>query len=250
MYGDHFPSLSITDDELTNGNVYQTEYIIWNNMGLELEDKDIETYQLYSRVLQALNIDGGFINKYHQVYQNDEYYLEQLKTLTYDMLYGDMYVFDGINPYISTDLMLGTYPITIKKVIKEEISEDTPITEEETTTVEGEESDEKDDDEKDDEISDKITYLVKGSHFTLYSHVSVNGDQVETEFVDDETLRIFLDEPMESFSSIVVNQKWKASIVSKTSEYIYITVEIPTEDDITNETETTELSDEETTSAE
>lgn len=251
MYGDHFPSLSVTDDELTKGNVYQTEYIIWNNIGLELEDKDIETYQLYSRVLQALNIDGGFINKYHQVYQNDEYYLEQLKTLTYDMLYGDMYVFDGINPYISTDLMLGTYPITIKKVVKETITEE-EINEEETTidTDEKTDQDEIDDnDDKDDERKDMIKYLVKGSHFTLYSHVSVNGKQVDTEFVDEETLRIYLEEPMESFSSIVVNQKWKASIVSKTSEYIYITVELPTENDVTDETETKGLSEEETTSA-
>lgn len=253
MYGDHFPSLSVTDDELTKGNVYQTEYIIWNNIGLELEDKDIETYQLYSRVLEALNIDGGFINKYHQVYQNDEYYLEQLKTLTYDMLYGDMYVFDGINPYISTDLMLGTYPITIKKVVKETITEEEEEINEEETTIDTDEKTDQDEiddnDDKDDERKDMIKYLVKGSHFTLYSHVSVNGKQVDTEFVDEETLRIYLEEPMESFSSIVVNQKWKASIVSKTSEYIYITVELPTENDVTDETETKGLSEEETTSA-
>ncbi len=259
MYGDHFPSLSVSDDELKKGNVYQTEYIIWNNMGIELEDKDIETYQLYSRVLQALNIDGGYINKYHQIYQNDEHYLEQLKILTYDMLYGDKYIFDGINPYISTDLTLGTYPITIRKVIKDYTTNIEPVPDEEITggdnipdneDVTGEnsvteESSDIEDTTFGDEYKNKVRYLVLGSNFTSYSHVSINGTQVTTEFVDDNTLRIYLDEPLESFASVVVNQKWKASIVSKTSEYIYITVE-STEDSTPGETET-EVEDADTT---
>lgn len=241
MYGDHFPSLSITDDELEKGNVYQTEYIIWNNIDLKLKDEDIETYQLYSKVLQALNIDGGYINKYHQVYKKDSHYLEQLKTLTYDMLYGDMYVFEGINPYISTDLMLGTYPISIKKVVKEDkpvVEPDDGIGNLEEPTIEGEEETtvEGDGNGEEEEIDDRLTYLVKGAHFTSYSHVSINGSQVDTEFVDEETLRIFLEEPLESFSSVVVNQKWKASIVSKTSEYIYITVDLPPVEEPTEET--------------
>lgn len=215
MYGDHFPSLGISDDELTNGNVYQTEYIIWNNMNLNIKDDDIETYQLYSKVLQALNIDGGYINKYHQIYKNNAHYLDYLKTLTYDMLYGDKYIFDGINPYISTDLTLGTYPITIKKVVKDYDVEYIEKPEEEAQA-----------------------YLVKGSNFTSYSHVSVNGKQVDTEFIDEETLRITLDEPLESFASIVVNQKWKASIVSKTSEYIYIAVDNGNSGDKDGEKET------------
>lgn len=239
MYGDHFPSLSITDDELEKGNVYQTEYIIWNNMDLKLKDEDIETYQLYSKVLQALNIDGGYINKYHQVYQEDSHYLEQLKTLTYDMLYGDMHVFEGINPYISTDLMLGTHPISIKKVIKEEKPFEEPddgIGDIEEPTIEGEEETTGEGNGEEEEIDDRLTYLVKGAHFTSYSHVSINGAQVDTEFVDEETLRIYLEDPLESFSSVVVNQKWKASIVSKTSEYIYITVDIPPVEEPSEET--------------
>ncbi len=220
MYGDHFPSLGIEEEELTEGNLYQTEYIVWNNFGLELEDKDIETHQLYSRILQSINIDGGYINKYHQIYQDDEHYLEQLKTLTYDMLYGDMYIFDGVNPYISTDLTLGTYPITIKKVIK-----DYDMLYEEQVEEEGN------------------YYLVKGEHFTIYSEVSVNGNQIETEFIDDETLRFKLDEPLGSFSSVVVNQKWKASIVSKTDEYIYITVDNKDEGDDKDDKDDFEIED-------
>ncbi len=202
MYGDHFPSLGIEESELSEGTLYQTEYIVWNNFGLKLADKDIETYQLYSRVLQSINIDGGYINKYHQIYQDKDNYLGQLQALTYDMLYGDMYIFDGTNPYISTDLSLGTYPIVIKKVSKDyDMKYDEDGNEEENA------------------------YLITGENFTVYSEVSINGDQIDTEFVDESTLRVVLDEPLESFSTVVVNQKWKASIVSRTSEYIYITVD-------------------------
>lgn len=208
MYGDHFPSLGIEEDELTEGNLYQTEYVVWNNFDLELKDKDIETYQLYSRVLQALNMDGGYINKYHQIYNEEENYLEQLQVLTYDMLYGSKYIFDGTNPYISTDLQLGTYPITIKNV-----SKDVDLEYEEETTEE------------------EYAYIINGEHFTVYSVVSVNSEEIATEFVDENNLRIVLDEPMESFSSVVVNQKWKANTVSKTGEYIYITVDSEDEGD-------------------
>ncbi|MEG2658841.1 MAG: sulfatase-like hydrolase/transferase, partial [Clostridiales bacterium] len=45
MYGDHLPSLELSAADLKNGNLYQTEYVIWNNMGLKAEDRDISTYQ-------------------------------------------------------------------------------------------------------------------------------------------------------------------------------------------------------------
>lgn len=119
MFGDHLPSLAITEDELVNGDLYQTEYIIWSNFGLELENKDIETFQLSSRVLEALNIDGGVINKFHQIYNDEENYLEALKSLEYDILYGDLYVFGGQSPYIATDMMMGTYEVTIDDVVED-----------------------------------------------------------------------------------------------------------------------------------
>ena len=89
MYGDHLPSLELTEDELTNANLYQTEYIIWSNFGFDMPNEDLETFQIYPRILQKLGIDQGVINKFHRVYQNDANYLQSLKTLEYDMLYGD-----------------------------------------------------------------------------------------------------------------------------------------------------------------
>ena len=40
LYGDHLPSLELGADELVNGDLYQTQYVTWNNFGLEKQDKD------------------------------------------------------------------------------------------------------------------------------------------------------------------------------------------------------------------
>ena len=61
MYGDHLPSLELTEDELTNANLYQTEYVIWSNFGFDMPNEDLETFQIYPRILQILGIDQGVI---------------------------------------------------------------------------------------------------------------------------------------------------------------------------------------------
>lgn len=222
MYGDHLPSLELSEDELTNENLYQTEYVIWNNFNMNLEDKDVETFQLGSRILENLNIDGGVINKFHQIYQNDSEYLNSLKTLEYDILYGDLYVFDGSSPYVSTDMQMGTYPVEIISVKKEEKG-DLPV----IIMPDGE--------EPDSEQSFDGWYFVKGKNLTQYSNVFVNDEMCDTEFIDSDTLR-FYNSDMESLDSVVIKQMWKRkTVLSETSEYMYITVD---EDnlDITDET--------------
>ena len=43
MYGDHLPGFEITEDDITNGDLYQTEYFVWSNMkNFPVEDEDIE----------------------------------------------------------------------------------------------------------------------------------------------------------------------------------------------------------------
>lgn len=32
LYGDHLPSLDIQKDDLSNANLYQTQYVVWDNM--------------------------------------------------------------------------------------------------------------------------------------------------------------------------------------------------------------------------
>ncbi len=115
MYGDHLPGFSFTDDNLSYGDIYQTPYFIWDNIGLQREYKNIEAYQLTSYLFERLGITEGYINRYHQKYKYSEDYLKNLKILEYDILYGDHEIYGGENPYKATDMVMGTDEIKITK---------------------------------------------------------------------------------------------------------------------------------------
>ena len=82
MYGDHLPGFNFTNETLSYGNIYQTPYIIWDNIGLKREYKNMEAYQLSSYVFGRLGITGGYINKYHQKQKDSTDYLKNLKFLS------------------------------------------------------------------------------------------------------------------------------------------------------------------------
>ena len=82
MYGDHLPALDMTEDDMKNGSLYQTEYIIWNNFGMEKDDMNISTYQLNAEVLKRLGMSPGVMPKYHQNYSGSANYLENLEMLS------------------------------------------------------------------------------------------------------------------------------------------------------------------------
>ena len=60
MYGDHLPTFNFTNDTMENGDIYQTEYFIWSNYGLEKKDIDLQAYQLSAAVF-----DTAFRYSYH-----------------------------------------------------------------------------------------------------------------------------------------------------------------------------------------
>lgn len=175
MYGDHLPGLGFSDNDLENGSINQTEYIIWNNMNLPVVDEEIETYQLSAKILALLDMDNGVINKYHQNYKEDEEYLSGLQNLEYDILYGDNLAHNGINIYSPTELKMGVDLIEIDKIEKKKI--------------------------EDEDFVDII-----GKNFTKYSKVFVNGDGYSTEYVDSNTLRISYNN-LTSLDSFVVEQE-------------------------------------------
>lgn len=156
LYGDHLPSLNITEDELSNESLYQTQYVIWNNYGLKKEDRDMTSYQLYPDVLNKIGIHDGLITKYQQQTDwNSENYLTDLASLEYDLLYGENYAYDGVNPFEASDIVMGTDKVRIYDVKK-----------------------------------DKEGYIVKGNGFTKYTHILYNGDDLEGELIDSKTIRV------------------------------------------------------------
>lgn len=157
LYGDHLPSLDLTKDELKNGDLYQTPYAIWDNIGLEKETKNLYSYQLYSEVLKRIGISEGIITRYHQ--QTDwssADYLTNLALLEYDLLYGDIYAYGGENPFPEIETRLGT-----NKVRMTDIEQD----------IDG-------------------GYIVTGDGFTEYSHILFDGDKLEGVWLDEHHIKI------------------------------------------------------------
>lgn len=189
LYGDHLPAFNITDADLKEGNTYTTQYAIWNNIGLERVNEDIEAFQLTSHVLDMLGIEGGAISKYHSTLhniENQEEYLEGLRILEYDILYGDKEVYDGQLPYSQTNLQMGHKSISIESVSNAENH-----------------------------------VVITGENFTEYSCVMINGEYVDSIFSNSGLLLVD-GISLQSGDSVAVVQRGKDGIkLSSTSLFIF-----------------------------
>lgn len=106
LFGDHLPSLGIEEDNLAC-DLFETEYLIWSNIGLEKETRNLCAYQLGAYVQERLGLCSGTLTALHQLYDYDTEnteYGESLELLEYDILYGDMFVYGGLNPFEKTAL--------------------------------------------------------------------------------------------------------------------------------------------------
>jgi hypothetical protein len=122
LYGDHLPSLSITDSDLTKGSTMQTEYVVISNFGIEKKTQsfgDIDAFQLSANVLGMCGINNGIMTKLHQNCSDMPQYQIWMNTLEYDMLGSDplggnnlRHVYGGVyNYYPVMDMQMGTYNI-------------------------------------------------------------------------------------------------------------------------------------------
>lgn len=190
VYGDHLPSLGLTPQLLKNRSLYQTEYVIWTNYETDVENRDLEAYQLPSYVLGKLGIHQGIMTKYHQTEQGKETYLEHMEALIYDMLYGNMEVYAGVNPYEPTQLAMGVLPIYVKDVfLKQSVAEN----------------------------GKNIAY-VQGEGFTEWSKIAIDSEQVETIFLN-ETLLATTELPEGPFALTVRQQGNDEIVLSETEPF-------------------------------
>ena len=115
LYGDHLPGLDFSADDLANDSIFQTPYVIWSNFGLSGEDRDLTSYELSSYVLNLLGIHEGTMTRYQQAFLNGNSadYSYGMEMLEYDMLYGENYSHNGVNPYEAKILQMGVDEITI-----------------------------------------------------------------------------------------------------------------------------------------
>lgn len=159
MFGDHLPTLGLTDEDMRSGDIYKTKYITWNNMGLAKEDADLYAYQLMAKTTDAVGIHEGTILGYHQAmdYTVSDEYLSGLENLQYDILYGSRYCYDGEDAYPATDIVMGIDDVVIGKVLAMET---------------------------------RPFVYIYGSNFTKWSKVYVNDEKVSTTYLSDTCLRI------------------------------------------------------------
>ncbi len=182
LYGDHLPSLELRDEDFNGRDLYQTEYVIWNNYGLKEEDQDLASYQLYSEVLDQAGIHQGILTGYHQKADwESETYREDLKLIEYDILYGEKYLYNGMEYYEPTNLQMGTKPVQITDV---------------NTWKDAEKADKLRSWEIAGGRDTSKGYLVTGRNFTPYCHLIWNGHMLETVWIDDEHLYVQTNEEL------------------------------------------------------
>lgn len=183
MYGDHLPALDMTEESMKNGELFDTQYIIWDNFGMKKKDEDLHSFQLGAEVLDRLGIHSGLITSYHQNYKNSKTYMQDLETLAYDMLYGNDYVYGETSPFKPTDMKMGIKPIKIKDIVK--IGDD---------------------------------YYIKGQNFTEYSKISLDGEVLSTVYLGPTILGLKEKVSPEDIDRMKISQVEKNKEILSTTE--------------------------------
>ncbi len=155
FYGDHLPTFNLDDEDLSGGSIYQTQYVVWNNLGIVALNEDLEAYQLTAYVMNLAKIHEGTLFKYHQSSADSPDYLENLKQLEYDMIGGKRYVYDGESLFEATDIEYGIKKPKIKSVAVE-----------------------------------NYDVLVTGRRFNEFCIVSINGEECMTQYVSPQVLKV------------------------------------------------------------
>ncbi len=188
LYGDHLPSLDFKAEELELGDMYTTEYVIWDNIGLQRQPyTKMESNFLSSYVTSLLGYHVGTINRFNQFCGNDPNYQSKLELLQYDSLYGEHYGWPAPDYYQPTDMRMGTVPVTIDYV-----------------TLIGQ------------------NLYVHGSGFTDKSMIYINGQKMSRTSKLSSSCLILGGTSLEQGDSIRVGQpSSKREVLSYTNEIIY-----------------------------
>ena len=189
LYGDHLPTMGLEATDLKSRYLFNTNYVVWDNIGLEEEDRNLPTYQLMADVFEKLGFHTGTVFNYHQERRQTDEYLSDLELLQYDLLYGENYAYGGTENAVTVD---GTFQMGILDVQVNEIYQ-----------------------------TKEDVYSIYGENMTADSKIFVNGDKQTTKFYNDahiELQGIRLDEG----DTVVISQVGSANRVFRsTEEYRY-----------------------------
>lgn len=156
FYGDHLPTMGLKAEDLKSRYLYNTNYVIWDNIGLQKQDKNIPAYQLMSEVLNRLDIHSGTVFNYHQQRKGTKNYLSDLELLQYDILYGKQYVYNGKAPITEGHMVMGIRNVSLSSIVPQLNS----------------------------------GYSLYGENFTKYSRVYVNGEKQKSSFLNNTRINL------------------------------------------------------------
>ncbi len=189
LYGDHLPTMGLEASDLTSRYLFNTNYVVWDNIGLQKEDKTLATYQLMAEVFDKLDIHSGTTFNYHQTRRQTQNYLADLEILQYDMLYGKCFVYGGKEnaPTVDGSFQMGILDVSLSGM----------------------------------EQSGEESYNLYGENMTANSKVYVNGNKSKTTFYNDAHIEL-KGKQLKEGDKIVVSQVGSSSRVFRSSvEYIY-----------------------------
>lgn len=199
MYGDHLPTMGLTNEDMTNGSIFETTYATWNNFGMKKQDEDLTSYQLFAEYTNRLGIHEGNIFRYHQTEMaenktKEKSYLSNLKILQYDILYGKKYLYNQTDPFADNKMTMGTQNVVVNGIAEyTEQEEDEP---------------------------DKVKVI--GKNFTPWSSVYIDGSKVTTQYVSDTCLLISKTH-LKDGSKIQVKQLGSSNTVFRVSNPFIVT---------------------------
>ena len=186
IYGDHIPALDVKEENYKQDDLYSTRYVIWDNIGLPKEDRDIHSYESGAVLLEDAGLaHEGIIFDYQQTNdpEEDNTYLSDQEALAYDMLYGKQFAYGGSKPYERVDMKMGHKSIKIRDLIK---------------------------------IGDR--YYLRGENFTERSVISIEGRQLSTVYLSPTLLALSEELDPDDIGKLEVSQ------VDKSKETILTTV--------------------------
>ncbi len=182
FYGDHLPTMGIETEDVKSKYLYNTNYVIWDNIGLEKKDQNLAAYQITGEVFDQIGIQSGTVFNYHSDRRKTRNYLEDLELLQYDLLYGEQYSYKEEDILKENHMQMGILDVTLQAMLP---------------TLEG-------------------GYSLSGENFTVNSRVYVNGTSQKRTFVNNTKIDLPETE-LEEGDLITVSQVGSSDTIFRTT---------------------------------
>lgn len=121
FYSDHMPPLSYKNTNIKGEFKYLVPYVVWDNIGLEKKDTNLNLYELLSKYMNLSGVEGNYLNKLQSMPIDDDKKELYQELIQYDITAGKNYIGETLLPY-KVDTKLGLNDIVITSVKKEDIT--------------------------------------------------------------------------------------------------------------------------------